>query len=118
MLPSLESALEGKQVGDTVNLELPPEDAYGELDVGLVVEEPRSVFPPDVRGGMEFIGGRRPVYEEEKVVYRVVACDQDKVILDGNHPLAGKSLKVTCTVGDIRPATPEEVAAGKPATGA
>jgi FKBP-type peptidyl-prolyl cis-trans isomerase SlyD len=116
VFPPLEVALEGKQVGDTVTVVLPPEDAYGEVDAELVVQEPRSAFPPDVRVGTAFTGGRRPTYDEETVVYRVVACDEAMVILDGNHPLAGKMLRVSCTVGDIRSANQEEVSAGKPSS--
>ena len=114
IFPLLEAVLEGKQVGDTVTVELPPEDAYGEIDAQLVIQEPRAAFPPELQVGMAFTGGKRPVFDEETVVYRVVACDDQTVVLDGNHPLAGKTLKVSCTVGDIRQATAEEVRNGKP----
>lgn len=114
IFPPLEQDLQGRGVGDSVTITLLPEDAYGELEVALIAQVPKSEMPDDVDVGMAFSGGPLPMFEEEPVVYRVVGIDGDTVILDGNHPLAGKTLSVTCVVQHIRAASQEEIAAGHP----
>jgi len=111
--PQLEDALEGREAGESVVLTMAPEDAFGEVDAELVRQEPRSAFPPGIQIGMTFGGGNRPTYDEDTVDYRVVAYDDEYVILDGNHPMAGKTLHVTCVIGDVRAATQEEIEAGR-----
>ncbi|MCL6556190.1 MAG: peptidylprolyl isomerase [Burkholderiales bacterium] len=111
IFPLVESSLQGKQPGDTVTLSLAPEDAFGEYDASLVRVEPRSVFPvTDIRVGMQFEGGVEG--SDEMILYTVTDVTEDTVVVDGNHPLAGRSLRFTCTVTDVRPATPEEIAHG------
>jgi FKBP-type peptidyl-prolyl cis-trans isomerase SlyD len=111
--PPIESALEGKQVGDRVHLTLQPEDAFGEYDVRLVHTEARANFPEEVAIGMEFSGGRLPVLDDEALRYRVIDVDDAAVTVDANHPLAGKTLRVDCVVVDIRAASEAEIQQGK-----
>lgn len=108
IFPKIEEALHEKVVGDTVHVKLQPDDAFGEYDAELVQVEPRKGFPKELEVGMQFEGGQEED-EESFIIYRVTAIEGDKVILDGNHPLAGTALIFTCTVTDIRPASEEEI---------
>lgn len=111
IFPAVEAELQGKQVGDTVTLSLSPEEAFGEYDASLVRVEPRSVFPvTDIRVGMQFEGGVEG--SDETILYTVTDVTEDTVVVDGNHPLAGRTLTFSCTVTDVRPATAEEIAHG------
>jgi FKBP-type peptidyl-prolyl cis-trans isomerase SlyD len=49
--------------------------------------------------------------DEDVLIYRVTEIADDKVVLDGNHPLAGMALIFTCTVTAVRPATADEISA-------
>ena len=110
IFPLVEQALAGKSVGDSCRVRLEPDDAFGEYDAELMHLEPRNKFPPDVAVGMRYEG--RGVESGTKLVYTVTDVADDKVVVDGNHPLAGKALDFSCTVTAIRPATAEEIAHG------
>jgi FKBP-type peptidyl-prolyl cis-trans isomerase SlyD len=111
IFPAIEEALQGKKVGDTCSVHLTPEDAFGEPDPSLVRVEPRDVFPvPDIRPGMQFEGGVEG--SDETVIYTVTNVTDKDVTVDGNHPLAGKTLDFDCQVTDVRPATQEEIQHG------
>ncbi len=111
IFPTVEQELQGKQPGDSVTLSLAPEDAFGEYDASLVRVEPRSVFPvQDIRVGMQFEGGAEG--SDEMILYTVTDVTEDTVVVDGNHPLAGRTLQFSCTITDVRPATEEEIAHG------
>lgn len=109
IFPTVEEALQGKEVGDTCELTLEPEHAFGEYDADLVRVEPRNQFPEgQVEVGMQFEGAADG--EDEWILYTVTDVTEDKVVVDGNHPLAGQRLFFKCTVTDVRPATEEEIA--------
>ena len=110
IFPLVERALAGKSVGDNCRVRLEPDDAFGEYDAELMHLEPRSKFPADVAIGMRFEG--RGVESGTKLVYTVTDVADDKVVVDGNHPLAGRTLQFTCTVTAVRVATVEEIAHG------
>jgi FKBP-type peptidyl-prolyl cis-trans isomerase SlyD len=112
IFPKIEEALQGKQTGDVVQVKLQPDEAFGEYDADLVQIEPRSGFPDVLQVGMQFEGAPPGSDEDEFVIYRVTEIIEDKVMLDGNHPLAGMALVFSCTVSDVRAATDEEVAHG------
>ncbi len=104
MPPGLEEAMMGMKVDDHKVVNLNPEEAYGELDRELIMEVPRSDFAPDIelRPGLVF----ETENEEGHPVYFIVQEVQpDKVIIDLNHPLAGKELEVSFTVRQVREAT-------------
>lgn len=111
IFPKIEESLHEKCVGETVTLNLQADEAFGEYDPELVQVEPRTIFPKDLQVGMEFEGGQAGD-EDSFVVYRVTAVEKNKVVLDGNHPLAGMALIFSCTVTDIRPASEEELERG------
>lgn len=105
--PKIEAALEGRESGFQATLNLQPEDAFGARDESLVRTIPKSEFPPGVKVGGQ-LEGRNDKGEPQ--VFNVMKIKGPQVILDGNHPLAGKALKFSFTVTDVRAATEEEIA--------
>ena len=112
IFPAVEEKLHGKDVGDRCVVEMEPDDAFGEYDHDLVRAEPRNLFPKDVAVGMQFEGGAEGDDDEDYMLYTVVEVTDKEVTVDGNHPLAGKSLRFDCTVTGVRPATQEELSHG------
>ena len=106
-LPKIEEALEGKAIGYQTTLELQPEDAFGLRDEGLVQTIPKKQFPPGVKIGGQLEGRGE---DGKTIVFTVVKIKGDTVLLDGNHPLAGKALRFTLAVTDVRAASAEEIA--------
>lgn len=112
VFPMVEEALQGKTVGDAVSVRMEPDDAFGEYDENLMRVEPRDMFPANVAVGMQFEGGAEGEDDEDYILYTVTDVADDKVIVDGNHPLAGMTLQFKCTVTEVRPATQEELTHG------
>ncbi len=110
IFPLVEQALEGKAVGDTCQVRLTPADAFGEYDAELVRVEARDRFPAEVAVGMQFQGESSA--QGEVMVYTVTDIADGKVVVDGNHPLAGQTLNFECTVAAVRAATQEELSHG------
>ena len=110
IFPEVERALEGKRAGDACEVRMEPEDAFGDFDEKLVHVEPRDRFPEDISVGMQFEGA--PKGDHEQVVYTVTDIAEDRVVVDGNHSLAGQALVFSCTVTEVRKATSEELAHG------
>ena len=109
LLPKIEEALEGQEVGFKLNMNLTPEDAFGVRDESLLTTISKKDFPPGIKVG----GMLQGVNEQgEEMVYTVLKIKGDQVMLDGNHPLAGASLKVAVHVLEIRAASAEEIAHG------
>jgi FKBP-type peptidyl-prolyl cis-trans isomerase SlyD len=112
IFPLVEEALHGKSAGDQCSVTLKPDDAFGEYEHELVEVEARSSFPSDVAVGMQFEGGPEDADDDDFVLYTVVDVTADEVTVDGNHPLAGKTLTFNCTVTGVRKATEEELEHG------
>lgn len=112
IFPKIEEALQGKTVGESIQVKLQPDEAFGDYDASLVQIEPRKDFPKEIQVGMQFEGGPEDGGEDDFVIYRVTDIADDKVVLDGNHPLAGMALIFTCTVTAVRAASAEEVEHG------
>ena len=109
IFPLVEQALEGKQAGESCDVYLQPLDAFGDYDDKLVQVEPRDKFPEKLEVGMRFEGGNDG---GETVIYTVTDIADGKVVVDGNHPLAGMALRFQCTVAEVRAATEEELSHG------
>jgi FKBP-type peptidyl-prolyl cis-trans isomerase SlyD len=107
----IEEELQGKAVGDALEVRLEPEDAFGEYDADLVAIEPRQLFPDNIEVGMQFERGAEDG-ESEDALFTITDIAEDKVVVDGNHPLAGIALMFSCTVTGVRAATDEEVTHG------
>jgi FKBP-type peptidyl-prolyl cis-trans isomerase SlyD len=112
IFPGIEEALQGKEVGETVEVKLQPDEAFGEYDASLVQVEARQDFPEDLAVGMHFEGAPQDADEDDFVLFRVTDITDEQVVLDGNHPLAGSALIFTCTVTAVRPAGAEEIRHG------
>lgn len=110
IFPLVEQTLDGKKVGDSCEVRLAPNDAFGEYDAKLVQVETRDKFPSDIAVGMQFEG--RGEESGHTIVYTVTDVAADKVVVDGNHPLAGQTLNFNGTVTEVRVATGEEMEHG------
>ena len=110
ILPAIEQALEGQEIGYTTMIQVEPEDAFGEYDAMLVRVEDRDRLPSPLEEGMQLEGIPDGDEGDEGVIFMVTAIAEDKVILDGNHPLAGMALRFSLNVLDVRAATDEEIA--------
>ncbi len=110
IFPQVEEALHEQTVGFSCAVEMEPENAFGEIDPNLIRVEPRELFPAEVEVGMRFEGGEEE--SEDMMIYTVTDVTPDKVVVDGNHPLAGMKLTFSCTVTAVRPATEEEIEHG------
>jgi FKBP-type peptidyl-prolyl cis-trans isomerase SlyD len=106
-LPKIEEALDGREKGYSVTLTLPPTEAFGERDESLLRTLPKSEFPPGVK-----LGGQLEGRDEngQQHIFTVIKIKGPVVLLDGNHPLAGKMLTFALKVLDVRAATAEEIA--------
>jgi FKBP-type peptidyl-prolyl cis-trans isomerase SlyD len=116
IVPAVEAVLEGRQPGERVEVQVEPEDAFGDYDEMLLRVEPRASFPEELAVGMQFEGmpEEEGDDEDEPRVYIVTDIADDKVVLDGNHPLAGIALKFDCKVLEVRAATEAEIEQGHP----
>ena len=104
--PKLEAALEGKMSGFQTTLDLQPQDAFGLRDERLVQTIPKTQFPPGVKVGGQLQGQGA---DGQAQVFAVMKIKGDTVMLDGNHPMAGKALRLSVTVMEVRAATEEEI---------
>ena len=106
-LPKLEEALEGQLTGYQVILQLQAQDAFGLRDESLLRSLPKTQFPPGVKVGGQ-LEGRGD--DGQVQVFNVMKIKGDTVLLDGNHPLAGKELRFDVKVLEVRAASEEEIA--------
>jgi FKBP-type peptidyl-prolyl cis-trans isomerase SlyD len=109
LFPAVEAALEDRAEKDRVEVRLEPEDAFGDYDEDLLRVELRSSLPETLEVGMRFEG---LAGADDQTIYTVTDIAEDKVVLDGNHPLAGMALKFVATVVGVRPATEAEIQNG------
>jgi len=120
LLKKIEEALIGLAPGSVVELQLEPEDAFGDFNDQLLFLEARNLFPSELEEGMVFEGtalpkGTSPDIPQD-VLYTVSEIYPEHVVLDGNHPLSGIALRLKLRVEDVREATEEEI--GRGSTGA
>lgn len=108
----LEDALKGKSVGDKLEITLKPEDAFGEYDVEALTTVPRSEFPEDAELEkdqwiqVEVMSDEgETIDEENELEMRVAEVNEEAVVLDANHPLAGKTITYKVEVREFRQAT-------------
>lgn len=106
IVPGLENALAGHAVGDELTVDVEPELGYGVRHEGLVQSVPKQAFQgvDNVQLGMQF----RAQTEGGSLLVTVVEVGDDEVRVDGNHPLAGKTLHFDVRIASVRAATGEE----------
>lgn len=110
IIPGLEEALDGKAAGDKLDVTVAPDRAYGLRDERLVQIVPRARFG-EVEGLQAGMQVRTNGPQGPRIV-TVVRIDPDFVTVDGNHPLAGRTLHFSVEVAEVRKATHEEVSHG------
>ena len=111
IIPGLESALEGKQAGEKINVSLEPKDAYGEIDPQRIQVVPRDMFQTDeeIVPGMQF-HAQSP--EGHMLMITVSEVDDDEITIDGNHAMAGMNLHFAVNVVEVRAASTDELEHG------
>jgi FKBP-type peptidyl-prolyl cis-trans isomerase SlyD len=119
LLAKIELALQGHGVGDTVDLHLEPEEAFGDYNEQLVFLEDRKLFPAELEEGMSFeqLPQGAKASAPRGTLFTVTEIYPDHVVIDGNHPLAGIAIRLRMKLADVREATEEEVGRGSAGTG-
>jgi FKBP-type peptidyl-prolyl cis-trans isomerase SlpA len=109
LLPGLERRLWGLREGEHVEFMVPMEEAFGQPDPENIQVWSRKVFPPEMelRPGKKVLPRHLPFEPEYPLTIKEV--QDDKVVLDLNHPLAGQDLYYEVEVLEVRPATEEEL---------
>jgi FKBP-type peptidyl-prolyl cis-trans isomerase SlyD len=100
ILPGLEKAVEGMHVGEEKDVKLPPEEAYGSIDKELFQEVPKSSIPA---AGLKVgapLQARSP--DGRSMMARVSEIKDNTVVVDLNHPLAGKTLAFHVKILDVK----------------
>lgn len=121
LLPSIEAALQGHSAGAKVQLQIEPEEAFGDFNDQLIFLEPRALFPADLQEGLTVEGyalpeGCNPDAPKD-ALYTVTDIYPEHVVLDGNHPLAGIAVRLQLKIEAVRQATEDEITAGTLGTG-
>jgi len=108
IIPGLENALYGMEVGDQKTVVIQPEDAYGDYDPESLQDAKKEEFSEEIPLD---VGTFLDLEDDEGDVLsaQIVAAKEDTVTLDFNHPLAGKTLTFEITLTDLRPASKEEL---------
>lgn len=111
IIPGLEKELDGMSVGESKKVEVSPEEGYGELDDEAILEIPREEFPENVplQPGIEL---EITDDEGDTMFATIVEIGDENILLDTNHPLAGKTLHFDVTVTGLRAATDSELEHG------
>ncbi len=121
LLAVIEQALQGRAPGSRVDLNIEPEDGFGDYDEQLVFLESRERFPRELEEGMTFEGNAMPAGCSPDIplqgLYTVTEIYPEHVVLDGNHPLAGIGLRLSLKVESVREASEEETARGSTGSG-
>jgi FKBP-type peptidyl-prolyl cis-trans isomerase SlyD len=111
LVPGVEKALTGREAGEQFEVEIPPGDAYGEYQEGLLQRVPKKYF----QDAKHLKPGATTVLQTRDGGQRLVTVRKigmSSIDVDHNHPLAGKTLHFDIEITDVRAATPEEIAHG------
>lgn len=111
LVPGVEKALTGREAGEKFEVDIAPEDAYGERQEGLLQRVPKKYFQSaeKLKPGMTTVLQTRDGGQRMVTIHKVGMSSID---VDHNHPLAGKTLHFDIEITDVRAAAPEEVAHG------
>ena len=112
IIPGLEEGIKNMEIGQKADLLVKAADAYGEYNSEATQDVPKEQFAGiDLQEGMTLYGQGADGQTVQVVVKEI---KEESVVVDFNHPLAGKDLVFTVTINNIREATPDEVASGIP----
>jgi FKBP-type peptidyl-prolyl cis-trans isomerase SlyD len=111
IIPGLEDALTGKSAGEEMSVSVLPEQAYGVRDESMLQQVPKNMFEDasQIAVGSQF-HAQGP--NGEMLVVTVLEVEEEHVVVDGNHPLAGVELNFDVKIIDVRDASEEEVEHG------
>ena len=106
MLGGMDQAMQGRKAGDSVEFEVPPAQGFGDHDPDLTFSDDISNVPPEFRR----LGAEVQMQNEagEVKAFYVSKIEDGKLTVDGNHPLAGKHLKVRVKILEVRDATQDD----------
>jgi FKBP-type peptidyl-prolyl cis-trans isomerase SlyD len=115
IVPGVEKAIEGLESGALLEVVVPPGEAYGDRDPAGVFVVPRNAFPADeaIGPGMMFSASRP---DGKSITFRVIEANEELVLVDTNHPLAGETLHISIHVHHVRSATTDELYSGRATT--
>jgi FKBP-type peptidyl-prolyl cis-trans isomerase SlyD len=110
LFEKVEQELEGSVIGDTVEVPLTPEEGFGSHDPSLTYTDDLENVPPEFRR----VGAEVEMMNDqgETKKFTVIRIENDKLTVDGNHPMAGKVITFHVNVTAIRDATDDEIANG------
>jgi len=112
LLPEFEKNIDGLSAGEKFEFTLTPENGYGLPNPDMVIELPRSTFEVDgqVEEGLLTVGNQIPMMTNDgmRLIGVVASVDGDKVKMDFNHPMAGKTLNFAGEIVGVREATDED----------
>ena len=110
IVPGLEKELEGKSVGDKLEVKVDADEGYGDYNPNLKQSAPRELFQ-----GVEIIevGAQFEAQTDQGPISVVVTeVAEDEIVVDGNHPLAGQDLYFAVEIVEVREASEEEIEEG------
>lgn len=114
LLPKFEEAIMDKEPGESVAFTLEAKDGYGEVVAEAIVELPKTIFMMDgkIAEDILFVGSQVPMAtaEGQHMMGVIKEVKEETVVMDFNHPMAGKTLNFEVTVVDVRDTTPEDLA--------
>lgn len=107
LIGGMDQAVAGKRAGDTAELVLSPQDGFGPRDPDLTFTDDIDNVPPQFR----FLGAEVPMQSESGEVrtFYVTRIENDRLTVDGNHPLAGRPLRVMVRIREVRDPTQQEL---------
>ena len=112
IIPGLENGIKDMNIGDKADVLVKPADAYGEYNPEATQEVPKEQFAGiDLTEGMTLYGQGEDGGTVQVIVKEI---KDDSVVIDFNHPLAGKELMFTVAINNVRDASAEEVLSGVP----
>ena len=99
IIPGFENAIIGKNVGDKVTVNIPADQAYGQIREDLLVKVGKEQLPGEVQIGQS-LSAQADNGQEVNVIVKEI--NEDHVVIDGNHPLAGKELVFDIEVVEVQ----------------
>ncbi len=110
IIPGLEKELEGKTLDDEIKTSVDPKEGYGVKSDELVTTVPKAELSsiPNLEVGMQL----QAETDQGHQSFTIVKIEEENVVLDGNHPLAGQTLHFDVKVKSVRKATEEELSHG------
>jgi len=112
LFEKIEQALEGRQVGDRVEVILSPAHGFGDVKPELTFTDDIADVPPEHR----HLGSEVTFQNDrgEEMLFRVTRIENGKLTVEANHPLAGQAVKFVVSIVPVRPANLDEIANGMP----